>query len=208
MADTPRIVGIAGGSGSGKTTVTAALMERLGPRATLLQQDWYYRDQSDKSPELRAQVNYDHPDAQETDFLVAQLAQLRAGKAIDAPQYDFTTHTRRSDTMHIAPCPFLVVEGINALAHLDLRGLCDLTVFVDAPADIRFIRRLQRDVAERGRTAESVIQQYLAQVRPMHELYVEPCKQTADLVLSGEVPVEESVDRILARLAQCKGATK
>ncbi len=204
MADAPRIVGIAGGSGSGKTTVTAALMERLGPLATLLQQDWYYKDQSDKSPEQRAGVNYDHPDAQETDFLVSQLAQLRAGSAVSAPQYDFTTHTRHADTLRIEPHPLLVVEGINALAHLDLRALCDLTVFVDAPADIRFIRRLRRDVAERGRTAESVIQQYLAQVRPMHELYVEPCKRLADLVLSGEAPVEASVDRILARLDQIR----
>ena len=200
MAETPRIVGIAGGSGSGKTTVTMALMAHLADRAVLLQQDWYYCDQSDKSAEHRAEVNYDHPDAQETDFLVAQLVQLRAGKAIDAPQYDFTTHTRRADTIRIAPHPLLVVEGINALAHLELRALCDVTVFVDAPADIRFIRRLQRDVAERSRTAESVILQYLAQVRPMHELYVEPCKGVADLVLRGEAPVEESVARILARL--------
>lgn len=200
MADAPRIVGIAGGSGSGKTTVTAALMERLGTMATLLQQDWYYRDQSALSPEERAALNYDHPDAQETDLLVTHLEALRAGLPVEAPQYDFATHTRRRDTVTVSPCPWLVVEGINALAHAGLRAHCDLTVYVDAPADIRFIRRLRRDVAERGRTAESVITQYLDQVRPMHELYVEPCKHVADLVLSGEVPVEESVDLILARL--------
>jgi uridine kinase len=200
MADTPRIVGIAGGSGSGKTTVTAALMARLGNRATLLQQDWYYRDQSALPPGERATLNYDHPDAQETDLLVEHLGALRGGQAVAVPQYDFATHTRRGDTVHVAPCPWIVVEGINALAHEGLRARCDLTVYVDAPADIRFIRRLQRDVAERGRTAESVITQYLDQVRPMHELYVEPCKHVAHLVLSGEAPIEESVNQILARL--------
>ncbi len=200
MVDAPRIVGIAGGSGSGKTTVTAALMERLGPLATLLQQDWYYRDQSALSPDERAALNYDHPDAQETDLLVAHLEVLRAGQPVEVPQYDFATHTRRAGTVHVVPCPWIVVEGINALAHEGLRARCDLTVYVDAPADIRFIRRLRRDVAERGRIAESVITQYLDQVRPMHELYVEPCKNVADLVLSGEAPVGASVARILVRL--------
>lgn len=200
MAETPRIVGLAGGSGSGKTTVTRALMERLGERAVLLQQDWYYRDQAGVPLEERGRVNYDHPEAQETSLLVEHIEVLRAGQAIEAPQYDFATHTRSSATVHVAPCPFIVVEGINALAHEGLRALCDLTVFVDAPADIRFIRRLQRDVAERGRTPESVITQYLDQVRPMHERYVEPCRNAADLVLSGETSVEESVERILARL--------
>lgn len=200
MADAPRIVGIAGGSGSGKTTVTAALMARLGASATLLQQDWYYRDRSALSPEERAALNYDHPDAQETALLVEHLGVLRAGNTVAVPQYDFVTHTRRAETVLVAPCPWIVVEGINALAHERLRACCDLTVYVDAPADIRFIRRLQRDVAERGRTAESVITQYLAQVRPMHDLYVEPCKHVADLVLSGEAPIEESVNQILARL--------
>lgn len=200
MSNAPRIVGIAGGSGSGKTTVTAALMERLGDSATLLQQDWYYRDQAALSPEERAALNYDHPDAQETGLLVEHLRALREGNTVAVPQYDFATHTRRADTVHVAPCPWIVVEGINALAHEELRARCDLTVFVDAPADIRFIRRLQRDVAERGRTAESVITQYLNQVRPMHESFVEPCKHVADLVLSGEAPIEESVNQILARL--------
>ena len=200
MADAPRIVGIAGGSGSGKTTVTEALMARLGDRAVLLQQDWYYRDQTDRTPEQRAALNYDHPDAQETGLLVNHLADLRAGLTVEAPQYDFATHTRRANTRHLAPRPWIVVEGINALAHEGLRAVCDFTVYVDAPADIRFIRRLQRDVAERGRTAESVIAQYLEQVRPMHEMFVEPCKRVADLVVSGEAPLEESVDRIQARL--------
>lgn len=200
MAESPRIVGIAGGSGSGKTTVTKALMARLGEGAVLLQQDWYYRDQSGIPPQARAKVNYDHPDAQETDLLVKHLSALRAGQAIAAPQYDFSTHTRRPETIPIVPCGLLIVEGINALAHDGLRALCDLSIFVDAPADIRFIRRLRRDVAERGRTPDSVISQYLEQVRPMHETFVEPGKHLADLVLSGESPVTESVDRILVQL--------
>jgi len=200
MADAPRVVGIAGGSGSGKTTVTAALMARLGSRAALLQQDWYYRDRGDLAPEARALVNYDHPDAQDTAILVEHVKALRASQHAEAPQYDFATHTRTEATIRIEPCELIVVEGINALTDSSLRELCDLTVYVDAPADIRFIRRLQRDVAERGRTTESVVAQYLTQVRPMHEAHVEPCKALADLVLSGEAPLKESVDRILARL--------
>jgi len=200
MDSASRIIGIAGGSGSGKTTITAALMDRLGERGLLLQQDWYYRDQAMLAPEARAGLNYDHPDAQETDLLVAHLAALRAGQVVAVPQYDFATHTRKADTLTVAPRPVIVVEGINALVHEGLREGCDLTVFVDAPADIRFIRRLQRDVAERGRTPESVVAQYLTQVRPMHQAFVEPGKALADLVLSGEAPVEESVGRILERL--------
>jgi len=191
---------LVGGSGSGKTTVTHALLDRLGPRGMLIQQDWYYRDQSHLPPEARVDVNYDDPGAQETELLVAQLDQLVRGEAVQAPQYDFATHTRCTDTLQLAARPILVVEGINALVHTGLRSRCALTVFVDAPADIRFIRRLRRDVAERGRTADSVIVQYLDQVRPMHETWVEPCKHVADLVLSGEAPVEESVERILAAL--------
>src|SRR5690606_16119896 len=120
--------------------------------------------------------------------------------SVESPQYDFATHARRPDTIRVAPSPWIVVEGINALVHQALRARCDLTVYVDTPADIRFIRRLQRDVAERGRSMESVIAQYLTQVRPMHEQYVEPCKALADLVVSGEAPIEASVDQILKQL--------
>lgn len=200
MSDAPHIVGIAGGSGSGKTTITQALLAELGAHALLIQQDWYYRDQAAISPEARALVNYDDPEAQENDLLVAHLDQLLRGESVEAPQYDFATHTRRAETVTLAPRRVIVVEGINALVHTGLRGRCALTVYVDAPADIRFIRRLQRDVAERGRTPESVVAQYLDQVRPMHEAWVEPCKHVADLVLSGEAPVAESVGRILAAL--------
>ncbi len=196
----PKIVGLAGGTGSGKTTVTKALLAHLGNDAALLQHDWYYRDQTDVPLAERNQVNYDHPDAQETALLIEHVAALRRGESVAAPQYDFATHTRRCETRTIAPRPVIVVEGINTLADPGLHALFDLCVFVDVPADIRFIRRLQRDVAERGRTTESVVTQYLDHVRPMHEEYVEPCKSKADLVLSGEADVAESANKIVARL--------
>lgn len=198
----PWLIGIAGGSGSGKTTITAALLDALGEEAALLQHDWYYRDQPACSPEARARLNFDHPDAQETALLAAHLDRLRRGNAVDAPQYDFATHTRAPNTVRVEPRPVIVVEGINTLASPELRARFDLAIFVDAPADIRFIRRLQRDIAERGRTVESVIRQYLEQVRPMHETFVEPCRDSAGLILSGEAPVAESVSRILACLGR------
>lgn len=211
MTDTtapPRIVGIAGGSGSGKTTITEALMRALGPNATLLQHDWYYRDQSNIPTDQRATLNFDHPEAQETSLLTEHLDALRAGQPIEAPQYDFTTHSRAPKTRHIGPVPMVVVEGINTLVDDTLRARFDLTVFVDAPPDIRFIRRLQRDIAERGRTAACVIRQYLEQVRPMHNTYVEPCRDHADLVLSGEADLDESVHRILEHLGMPDARTQ
>lgn len=196
----PTIIGLAGGTGSGKTTITEALLKRLGSEAVLLQHDWYYRDQTGVSAAARAAVNYDHPEAQETALLIEHVKRLRSGVAVEAPQYDFATHTRRGTTCPIPPRAYIVVEGINTLAAPGLRALCDLTVFVDTPSDVRFARRLQRDVAERGRSVESVVEQYLGHVRPMHEAFVAPCKAVADLVLSGEAAVEASVDAIFARL--------
>ncbi len=196
----PTIIGLAGGTGSGKTTLTESLMAHLGDDAVLLQHDWYYRDQSDVPLADRAKVNYDHPDAQETDLLIRHINALQSGETIEAPQYDFAIHSRAEATKTIAPRTVVVVEGINTLANATLRACCDLTVFVDTPADVRFARRLQRDVEERGRTPESVVTQYLGDVRPMHEKYVEPCKDLAHLVLSGEVPVADSVATILACL--------
>jgi len=193
-------VGIAGGSGSGKTTITAGLMNALGDRAVLLQHDWYYRDQAAVPVHERTQINYDHPDALETGLLIEHVTALRAGLPVEVPQYDFATHTRATDTLKIVPRTVVVVEGINTLADPHLRALFDLTVFVDAPADIRFIRRLQRDLVERERTVDSVVAQYLEQVRPMHDAYVEPGRVTADIVLSGEAPVSESVGRVLSCL--------
>lgn len=196
----PKVAGIAGGSGSGKTTLTAALLNALPGQAVLLQHDWYYRDHAGIPAAERDARNYDHPDAQETELLADHLAALRRGESIVAPQYDFATHTRKPETLSIAPRPLVVVEGINTLAAPALRAMFDVTVFVDAPADIRFIRRLQRDVVERGRTVESVIRQYLEQVRPMHERFVEPCRESADLVLSGEADPSASARQILAAL--------
>jgi dipeptidase E len=202
----PIVIGLAGGTGSGKTTITEALLDNLGERGILLQHDWYYRDQADVSPDRRAEVNYDQPKAQESTLLVENIAALRQGQEIAAPQYDFATHTRARETRTISPRPVIVVEGINTLASEAIRACCDLTVFVDTPADVRFARRLQRDVKERGRTPASVCTQYLEHVRPMHDAFVEPCKCLADLVVSGEAEVTASVRQIVAWIEALRGS--
>ena len=197
-----RIVGIAGGTGSGKTTLAAALAESLRGEAAVIAHDWYYRDQAHLPFEERLRTNYDHPDALETELLLADLDQLRAGVDIDAPQYDFTRHLRAPETRRIDPCPIVIVEGLHVLGEAALRDMLDLGVFIDAPADLRFIRRLQRDLAERGRTVENVVGQYLGQTRPMHEAFVEPSRVHADIVLDGAAPLETNAAQALDRLRQ------
>jgi uridine kinase len=178
------IIGIAGGTGSGKTTVARRIMAAVGPeRVTLVQQDAYYRDLSHLALAERAQVNFDHPAAMDTELLVAHLERLAAGQSIDRPVYDFVTHTRRPETERVSARPVVILEGILILAEPRLRALQDLRVFVDTDPDVRFIRRLQRDVQERGRTLESVIDQYLTTVRPMHLEFVEPSKRYAHVIL-------------------------
>ena len=179
-------VGIAGGSASGKSTLAQALATRLAGEVSVIEHDWYYRDQRHLAFEKRLKANYDHPDALETALLVEHLQRLLAGEAVHAPQYDFTQHTRAAETHLVEPGPVLVVAGIHALGDAALRDCMALKVYVDTDADLRFIRRLRRDTAERGRTAESVIRQYLEQVRPMHVRFVAPTKAHADLVVSGE----------------------
>src|SRR5688572_23523004 len=160
------VIGVAGGSGSGKTTVVRRIVESLGPdQVTVLEHDRYYRDRNDLRLEERAVLNYDHPDALETDLLVRHIGQLKSERAIEAPLYDFTLYARRSVTEAIHPRKAIIVEGILIFTDAALRELMDVKVFVDADADTRFIRRLQRDVAERGRTMESVIEQYLGTVK-------------------------------------------
>ena len=191
---TPTLIGFSGGSGSGKTTLTAAIHERLGNhKAVVLSLDSYYKDLSYLPLEARAGVNFDHPDALDVQLLSQQLAQLKSGKAVEVPCYDFTTHTRCSETCTLQSKPVVLVEGILVLALKPLRSLLDLKVFVDAPADIRFIRRLMRDIQERGRTVDSCIQQYYATTRPMHSAWVEPSKAFADVVVSGEEEIETLV---------------
>ncbi|HNT87379.1 MAG TPA: uridine kinase [Candidatus Hydrogenedentes bacterium] len=152
-----RCIGIAGGTGSGKTALSAALAEALGARAAVVAQDWYYRDQSHIGIEQRLQVNYDHPDAIEMERLARDLALLKAGHVVDAPQYDFTTHTRAAVTRRVGPRPVLILEGLHVLYDADLRALIDVKVFLDVAADLRLARRLRRDTGERGRTAASVM---------------------------------------------------
>jgi uridine kinase len=178
------VIGVAGGSGSGKTTVVRRIVDSLGlDRVTLLQHDRYYRDRNDLRLEERAALNYDHPNSLETDLLVRHVQQLRGGNPVDVPQYDFTRHARLAETETFQPRRALIVEGILVFTDAALRDLMDIKVFVDTDSDTRFIRRLQRDVAERGRTMESVIDQYLSTVRPMHLEFVEPSKRYADVII-------------------------
>jgi uridine kinase len=180
----PIVIGVAGGSGSGKTTVVRKIEESLGDAGvTVLDHDRYYRDRNDLRLEERAALNYDHPDALETDLMVRHVRDLKAGVEVAVPRYDFARHARLSDTDTLQPRRALIVEGILIYTDAALRDLMDLKVFVDTDADTRFIRRLQRDVAERGRTMESVIDQYQGTVKPMHLDFVEPSKRYADIII-------------------------
>jgi uridine kinase len=180
----PLVIGVAGGSGSGKTTVVRKIREALGDtRVPVLEHDRYYRDRNDLRLEERAALNYDHPDSLETDLLVRHVNELRAGRDIEAPVYDFARHARKAETETIPAGSAIIVEGILIYTDPSLRKLMDVKVFVDTDDDTRFIRRLQRDLAERGRTVESVIDQYLGTVKPMHLEFVEPSKRYADIII-------------------------
>jgi uridine kinase len=201
----PLVIGIAGGSGSGKTTVTHALIDAVGAaNVALLQQDSYYRDFGDLSPSERLAINWDHPDTLENELLITHVTQLRAGQTVAVPSYDFRTYHRRSETVAVAPRPVIVVEGILILVEKALRDLMDIRVFVDIDADVRFVRRLERDLLERGRTVESVIGQYMSTVRPMHLEFVEPSKRYADIIIPqgghNRVAIEMLVARVQATL--------
>lgn len=179
----PLVIGIAGGTNSGKTTLTRRLAQRFSGQIAILGHDSYYRSHDDLPYEQRRQLNYDAPESFENELLIQQLDQLIAGETIQCPVYDYTIHNRAQATVEIRPAPIIVVEGILIFAEPDLRSRLDVKLFVDAPADIRILRRITRDIAERGRTVESVMEQYLTTVRPMHELHVEPSKQYADLIV-------------------------
>lgn len=200
------IVGVAGGSGSGKTTVVRRIVESLGPEeVTLLDHDRYYRDRNDLRLEERAALNYDHPDALETDLMVRHVLALKAGRAVQVPRYDFTRHARLPETDAFVPRRAVIVEGILIFTDPALRQLMDIKVFVDTDSDTRFIRRLVRDVSERGRTMESVIDQYQSTVKPMHLEFVEPSKRYADVLipLGGHNTV--AVDLLLTLLRSVVG---
>ena len=180
----PFVIGVAGGSGSGKTTVVSQIVKSLGDdQVSLLEHDKYYRDRGDLRLEERAALNYDHPDSLETDLLVQHVKALRGGSAVEVPRYDFARHAREEGTTTVDSRRAIIVEGILIFADPDLRKLMDVKVFVDADDDTRFIRRLQRDLSERGRTVSSVIEQYLGTVKPMHLEFVEPSKRYADLII-------------------------
>jgi uridine kinase len=197
----PFIIGVAGGTGSGKTTVTERVLEAAGVGSVaILAQDSYYRDQSHLPLEVRQHTNYDHPDAFDWELLLEQLQKLIDGEPIYSPIYDFTGHTRASTTLAILPAPIIVVEGILALYEPRLRDLFNLKVFVDADPDVRFIRRLQRDVRERGRSPESVIHQYMETVRPSHLQFIEPSKRYADVIIPHGGMNEPALDMLGARI--------
>jgi uridine kinase len=195
------VIGIAGGSGSGKTTVTNAIIEAAGAaNVTLLQEDSYYRDFGDLSAEQRRAINWDHPDALEEELLIAHVRALRAGQPVAAPRYDFLNYRRLPDALPLPPRPVVIVEGILVLAEPALRQLMDIKVFVDADADVRFIRRLTRDIFARGRSVESVIEQYLATVRPMHLEFVEPSKRYADVIIPEGGHNRVAIEMVVARV--------
>jgi len=197
----PLVIGIAGGSGSGKTTVANVILERVGrERIAYLPHDAYYRDLADLPPNQRAEVNFDHPDSLETSLLIEHIQRLKQWQPIELPVYDFTTHTRTSRTIRVEPKRVIIVEGILIFAEPELRKLFDVKIFVDTDPDIRFIRRLQRDITERGRTTESVIKQYLSTVRPMHLDFVEPSKRYADVIIPEGGLNTVALDMVISRI--------
>jgi uridine kinase len=195
------IIGVAGGSGSGKTTVVKSIVRSLGKgQVTVVHHDSYYRDASHLTPAARHAINYDHPDSLETELLVEHLEALRAGRSVQVPLYDFSTHTRLAETEPAEPKKVIILDGLLILWDERLRRLMDIKVFVDTDADLRFIRRLSRDIEQRGRTAEWVIKQYLETVRLMHLEFVEPSKRYADLILPEGGHNRVGVDMLLTKV--------
>jgi uridine kinase len=197
----PLVIGIAGGSGSGKTTVAQEILNRVGAdKIAYLQHDSYYKDLSGLPPTLRADVNFDHPHSLETELLIKHVIALRNSEAIEVPIYDFATDSRIAQTFRVEPRRVILVEGILIFVEAKLRKLFDVKIFVDADADVRLIRRLYRDITERGRTTESVIEQYMATVRPMHLDFVEPSKRYADVIIPEGGHNIAALDMVVARI--------
>ncbi|HEY9283075.1 MAG TPA: uridine kinase [Pyrinomonadaceae bacterium] len=201
------IIGICGGTGSGKTTVANRLLQAVGAHeVAFIQQDSYYRNLADMQPDYRHKVNFDHPDAIDNDLLVSHVAALRRGRSVDLPLYDFKNHVRRPETVRVEPKLITIVEGILIFAEPRLLAEMDVKVFVETPDDIRFIRRLRRDIAERGRTVDSVIEQWIETVRPMHQQFVEPSKRQADVIIPegghNKVSIDLLSGKIRERLAE------
>ncbi len=195
----PTLIGISGGTGSGKTTLAKKIAEHFGDSLALIRQDDYYRNRTDM-PKVGEQVNYDHPDSFDMPLLLSHIAALRSGEAIEAPIYEYKTHTRSEKTRRVSPAPVVLVEGILLFESEELARLFDMKIFVDTDSDVRLIRRIRRDIESRGRTLDSVIEQYLTTVKPMHEAFVEPSKKRADVIVpeGGEntVACDMIIDRI------------
>ena len=201
MSSMPIVFGVAGGTASGKTTVARQILDRVGARhIAYLPHDAYYRDLSHLPPEQRAQQNVDHPDALESDLLARHIRELRQGRPVPLPVYDFATYTRRPETVTVEPASVILVDGILIFAEPELRGLMDIKIFVDVEADIRLIRRIERDTRERGRTLSTTIFQYLDTVRPMDLEFVQPSRRYADVILPGGGQNRVAIEMVVARL--------
>ncbi len=202
--NTVMVIGIAGGTGSGKTTITCKLIENFGPDVSVVNHDNYYKAHHDMPYEERAKLNYDHPNAFDTDMLIDALKELRAGRSVECPVYDYTVHDRSKETITIKPARVIIVEGILIFENRELCDQMDIKIYVDADADVRILRRIVRDVRDRGRSLESVINQYLATVKPMHEQFVEPSKRNADIIVPqgghNRVALEMVMERVRAHL--------
>ena len=196
------VIGIAGGTGSGKTTLMKKIIERFQDEVTVISHDNYYKRHDDLTYEERCLLNYDEPAALETDLMAAHLDKLRHGEAIDCPVYDFSQHNRSDETIHIVPKHVIIVEGILIFENQPLRDLMDIRIFVDTDADVRLCRRIKRDVNKRGRTIESVLTQYQETVKPMHEMYVEPSKKFANIIVPEGGKNLVALDMIMGRIAR------
>lgn len=198
------VIGIAGGTGSGKTTITKKLMQRFGDEVSVIYHDNYYKAHHDMPYEQRALLNYDHPDAFDTDMLIEAVKQLRCGREVFCPVYDYSIHDRTQETIAVMPTRVIIVEGILIFQSLELCRQMDIKIFVDTDADVRILRRIVRDVRDRGRSLESVVSQYLTTVKPMHEQFVEPSKRNADIIIPegghNQVAMEMVMGRVKAHL--------
>lgn len=199
----PIVIGITGGTGSGKSTIAREIIKKFDESCiAVVEQDSYYKDQSNLSMEERVKTNYDHPDAFDTPLLIKQINKLLSGEPIEKPIYDFENHNRKGETIHVEPREIIMVEGILILQDKDLRDLLDIKIYVDTDPDVRIIRRLVRDINERGRTVDSVINQYLNVVRPMHMQFIEPSKRYADLIIPEGGHNKVAIDVITANIKQ------
>jgi len=207
MNGRPLMIGIAGGTGSGKTTVARKVASGLPDGAVaIVEHDSYYRDRSDLTPPERALLNYDHPDSLDNDMLVGHLLELREGRGVEVPAYDFKTHLRRKETRRVEPLPVIIVEGILVFVDERIRDLLDIKIFVDTDADIRIMRRIRRDIEDRGRDFASIREQYYRTVRPMHMQFVEPSKQWADLIIPEGGRNKVALDLVIGKLLHVLGS--